>query len=187
MASFSGFIGGIKGFFGAIGTFLTSFFQQETRFFQFFFDIEDTVKRAEQQIKDFKDFSFDAGQLKHRVISFPKAREAALNLYDDIINVFTERLGMLRQELAAFAKQFEAQPTPAVGAEADAGAVTNVTLKINDVLNKLNSIAKLINDILDFTEQLADIKKRIQTLDGIFLPQSSKRTKATETYYKRNA
>jgi hypothetical protein len=179
----------IKQFFGdffhklgqilqAIGSFFSSFFKQETQFFQFFFTLQDTVNKAKQQIDDFKQWTVDAEVLdswRTRVISVPKVVEEIKNLKDEILDTFGPKLIALRDDVKNFVDGFQQQSQPPVGAEADAGALTNTTLRIQKIVDQLNAIVTLINDLLDFTGEIDTIKKKILGLEGLFLQQKNPR------------
>jgi len=177
----------IKQIFSAIGSFASSFFQQETQFFQFFFTLQDTVSRAKQQLDDFKQWSIDEDLMAKwntRVILVPRVVDAIKELKNEILDTFGPKLTALEDDLKQFLAGFQPQP-PATGAEADAGALTNTTLRIQAVLDQLNKAVNLINALLDFTEQIADIKKKILSLDGFFLQQGNPRVRLKKTISAR--
>jgi hypothetical protein len=184
---FNSFFSKIGQIFTAIGSFFSKFFEQETQFFQFFFTLQDTVNRARQQLDDFKQWSVDEDlltQWKTRVILAPRVIDAAKELKDEIIDTFGPKLQALEDDLKQFLASFKPQP-PSTGAEADAGALTNTTLRIQAVLDQLNKAVTLINELLDFTEQIADIKKKILSLDGVFLQQGNPRVRIKGTISAR--
>jgi hypothetical protein len=178
---FGDLFGKLGSIFTAIGNFLKSFFESETKFFEFFFTIQDSVEKARQQIEDFRHWEFDVDQFRTRVVSIPRAWEEIKTLKEEILDLYHGKLGRLEDDVKQFLAQFQPSRVPPSGADADALASTS--LKISQVVAALNSMATILEDILDFTQAIDDIKKKLQDADTFSLQQgnSRKRIKGTIT------
>jgi polyhydroxyalkanoate synthesis regulator phasin len=177
----------IKALFSAILAADNNISTQTTNIIEFVFTIQDTIEKAEQQWKDFKNWEFDWAQWKTRVISIPETQRAFEELKDKVIETFTVKLKRVSDEAKQLVADLKSQdhPEPTGGAEGDAGALANTIVKIENVISKLNHVATFVNDLLDFTQQIDDIKTQIQNLDGFFLSQASPRKTVTDRYRKR--
>jgi hypothetical protein len=180
---FGDLFGKLGAIFTAIGNFLKSFWDSETKFFQFFFSLQDSVEKARQQIDDFKHWEFDVDQFRTRVISVPRAWEQVKELKADVVDLYTGKLQKLEGELKQFLAQFQPSSSPPVGADAD--ALANTSLKINQVVAALNAVATILEDILDFTQAIDDIKKKLQDINTFTLQQGNSRVRLKKTISAR--
>jgi hypothetical protein len=144
--------------------------------------IEAALLNAQQQLKDFQTFDFDP-KFKTRVISVPRA----VNSFQDLWLTITQDLLAKFRELennVKFIKDRLTGNVPREGTEAEVPAAVNL---LSEIQTFLTVFGDTFTKLVDLTGTIDDIKKRIETLDDLFLPQGSTKTTVDIKYRKRNA
>jgi len=149
--------------------------------FRFADRIERAVDKSRQLLREFQKFDFDPA-FKTRVVSVPRAIEGFQDLFDTIRTDLVEKLEQLHREFNYWRSKFEDR-TPPDGAE----AASAITAKLQDLHTMLEQIGETLETIIDIESILINVKQRIETLDDLFLPQDSTRTRGDFRYSKRSA
>jgi len=138
------------------------------------------AEQAQQQLKDLEKFDFDP-KFKIRVISIPRAIEGFQDLWDTIRDELLGKFKSVVDESEQIIETLKNLPARAPGEP----ILQHASLVLQFIHAFNDKLAKLIRDILDFTETIDNIKKRIETLDDLFLPQDSKKIVEEVSYPKR--
>jgi len=140
------------------------------------------------EVKKIKDFKIDV-HWKSRVINVPKAVEHIRNLIDELTTGLRAKVAGLVAPFKAFSSAVHAAEAEVV--DPQLSKIATSVSKVEDFVTSLNILVGSIDTALDDAIQLQSLFERvlkdIQSLDEIFLPQSSTRKKVTQTYYKRSA
>lgn len=149
--------------------------------FRFADRIERAVDKSRQLLNEFKTFDFNPA-FKTRVVSVPRAIEGFQELFDTVRTDLLDKFEQLHREFNYWRDKFESR-TPSEGAE----AASAVTAKLQDLHTMLEQIGTTLETIIDIESIVINIKQRIETLDDLFLPQDSVRTRGDFRYSKRSA
>jgi len=145
------------------------------------------------EVKKIKQFKIDV-HWKSRVINVPKAVEQIKSLITDLTTGLKDKIKGIEQPFKDFATALHASATEVdplgAGGQSPSKLVTAFG-KVQEFVTNLDILVRDVDRALDDVIQLQSLFERvlkdIQTLDDLFLSQKSKRTKVTETYFKRNA
>ena len=126
---------------------------------------------------------------KNRVIHVPTAIESIKELLQELTDGVREKIQGIEQPFKDFASAVHASESEFV--DPALPKITTSISKVQEFVTNLNILVGDISTALDEVIQLQSLFERvlkdIETLDDIFLPQKSKRTKTTLTYFKRNS
>ena len=140
------------------------------------------------EAKRVKDFKIDI-HWKSRVINVP----IAIDNFKDLINDLTDGL---KEKVHTIAVPFEdfrtvlklgAAPPPDAGVSKLASSFTEVENFVAALNTLVGEVANALQASLSLTALFDRVIQDIQHLEDLFLSQKSKRTKVTETYFKRSA
>lgn len=150
--------------------------------------VTEGARNAKGQLEEFKHFDFDP-QWKTKVISVPRAVHGAESLWlgirQDLIGKMQEIVTdaeELINEIKTLPSQFAAGSEGASGA---AVAIGKAELIVNLIHAFNTTLADLITKVFDLGPTITRIKHRIETLDDLFLPQTSEKTPAADHVYRK--
>jgi hypothetical protein len=156
----------------------------ETGVFTAFFSIKDDVNAFVQNLSKFKAPKFDP-KWKTRVINVPRAYDGITELLDIIIHGFRDKFQELTHSIETVVNVLEQS---AKGQQDDGpSGIANVQEKLTTLKLAVTDFQKAFHTALEIETMLLDVKNRIETLDDLFLPQSSSKTTVDVHYRKRNA
>lgn len=128
---------------------------------------------------------------KTKVISVPIAIRQLQESVEDVVKDVKDRFNKFKELIDLFKAQVAALESGASGyAGRPIGGLGKAGLDIliaSLVVSLVGDLAKTFDQVADFSDLFTKIIHKIDTLEDVFLSQASKRTKSTETYYKRNA
>lgn len=171
-----------KAALGALGQIIVALDKAYTGFSELFDAAYDGAERGRQTIQGFTTFQFDP-KFKTRVISVPRGidgmKDLWLTIRHDLLDKFSEIKTSVEQTLSAIHNL----PPRAPGEP-----ILQHTALVLSYIHALNSdLARMIRGVMDLLGIVNDIKRRIETLDDLFLTQSSSKTSGDYVYRKRNA
>lgn len=144
-----------------------------------------SLKSESDRVKNFKiDIHW-----KSRVINVPIAIDNFKKLIEDLSVGLKDKIQTIEQPFIDFVHDAkliaETPPDP---------QISKIAIGFSELEHFVSSLNKLVGEIasalqasLSLTELFDRVINDIQHLDDLFLTQKSKRTKTTETYFKRNA
>lgn len=136
-------------------------------------------------LRDIPHFEFNPAW-KTRVINVPRAQEGINDLLFIIINGFRDKFGEIHsafQELvAALEGKGPGQQWPDPG-----NAMGKVVAYVGDLDVAWRAFGRAYHAATDLAGLVDDLKRRIETLDDLFLPQGSTKKTVDIKYRKRNA
>ena len=141
------------------------------------------VERFLASIKDLKKFDFDP-KWHTRVVLVPQAIEGMQDLFDIIIHGFRDKFEDLHQALLELNDALHHKHTlrTSAGGAALVGAMVE---EVGNTSTALRAFRLAFKDAVDIVAMLDDVKKRVETLDDLFLPQTNPRKYVTEKLRKR--
>lgn len=151
-------------------------------------DLWDTLHRDTlnliNDLNDLKHFDFDP-KWSTRVINVPRAVDGIQEVFDIIKNGLKERFGELFQAIETLKNALHDTvhhlPTNPDGG----GIVTAIVDKFGATYVALTAFQKAYTKVTDIVEMIDNVKRRIETLDDLFLPQGSTKKTVDEHYRKR--
>jgi hypothetical protein len=166
---------------GAVGQLLAGLDRAYTGFSEVIDAVETAATTLKTQLDDFSHFDFDP-KFATRVMNGKFAVGGAESLWDDIKSIFSVKLIQMLREAENTVQALKNIPPRAPGEP----LLQRTALILNEIHAFNTDLAARITSLLDFTQVIDDIKHRIETLDDLFLPQSSQRTPTTLRYRKRS-
>ena len=200
MSAFSDFWGGLgkitreglailSAVFGAIGRFFNSLFQAELQIQDNLIRVRDNFERGKKEIQEgidkIKHFKFEPNW-KTRVIWVPDVIDTARMIYEKVFSDFRERLSTIAAPIHDLALIFRAEASEAGSGQEAVSGLSKTAVKIDEVATMIKQLADATDEVMVFIDFFDETISDIQNLDKVFLPQNSKRTKTTETYFKRS-
>jgi len=124
-----------------------------------------------------------------RVINVPKAIDHIKDLIQELSTGLKEKVQTIEAPFITFAHDLKliAETPPDPNISRIASSVSEVQLFVTQLNILVGQIDNALQDSLSLTALFDRVIQDIQHLEDLFLSQKSKRTKTTETYYKRNA
>jgi hypothetical protein len=172
----------LKGIGAAIARLFTASVDAETGIFTAFFSIKDDVNAFVANLQSFGRFEFDP-KWKTRVINVPRAIEGIQELFDILIHGLRDKFTELARTVETLANTLEG-----TGRQDDGpSGIANVQERLTTIKLACVHFQEAFHQALEIETMLLDIKNRVETLDDLFLPQSSSKTSVDVHYRKRNA
>ena len=135
-----------------------------------------------------KEFKIDV-HWKSRVINVPIAVDNFKNLINDLSVGLKDKIKVIEQPFIDFVHDAKLLAETPVDPQ-----VSRIAVGLSEVEHFVASLNKLVGEVaaalqssLSLTSLFDRVIQDIQHLDDLFLPQKSKRTKTTLTYFKRSA
>jgi hypothetical protein len=144
------------------------------------------------EVKKLKAFKIDI-HWKSRVINVPIAIDKIKALIDDLTKGLIEKLKGIEQPFKSFVSSLHAakQEVDPLGGPQSVSKIVTTFSKLQDFITSLDILAGDVDRALDDVIQLQALFERvvddIEHLEDVFLPQKSRRSKVTLTYFKRSA
>jgi hypothetical protein len=141
---------------------------------------------AKNELLDLKTFDFNP-KFKTRVISVPKAKDGLNDLWATIRLDLLGKYQEIRAAIDDVKDVFHAEEL--VNANDPSGApnaLARSAVALHHLKTFLASLGDLITKVADLLAIIDDIKKRIETLDDLFLSQGSTKKAVDAHYRKRN-
>ena len=150
------------------------------------------LKNLESEITRVQKFKVNI-HWKSRVINVPIAIEKFKELIHDLTSGLRDKLIEIARPFQTFAHDIKLiaetaiAPDPLGGPSKIATAFSELETFVTQLNILVGQISTAVKDAEEFTALFDRVLQDVQHLDDLFLSQKSKRTKTTETYYKRNA
>jgi hypothetical protein len=125
-------------------------------------------------IRDLKKFDFDP-KWNSRVINVPRAVDGIQEIFDILVHGLRDKFSELYQAVLTLKAALQAQNFGHFGDPTPQGRLTKIVDIIGSLEVALRSFATAYHDVTDLTVLIDDVKKRIETLDDLFLPQNNRR------------
>jgi hypothetical protein len=125
-------------------------------------------------IRDIPKFKFDP-KWKSRVINAPRAIEGIQDVYDIVFHGLGEKFAALYQAILTLRASLEGQNFGHFGSVDPQSRLTKIVDYIGALQVALRAFATAYHDLSDIAQTIDDVKRRIETLDDLFLPQSNSR------------
>jgi hypothetical protein len=141
---------------------------------------------AKNELLDLKTFDFNP-KFKTRVISIPRAEEGINELWATIRLDLLGKYQEIRAALDDVKDVFHAEElVNANDPQGAPNALAKSAAALHHLKTFLASLGDLIVKVADLIAIIDDIKRRIETLDDLFLPQGSTKKTVDISYRKRN-
>lgn len=142
--------------------------------------VKDAVERAREDFEEFTHWKPpDLEEAwRTRVINPKKAYEKIGDLKDEILHDSVEQFKELIDAIKALRAGVDEALSPrqtSGGSEEEGGLVANIESSLVTIQILITKTVDVIVDIANFTDTIADIKKRIESLEDFFLQQGNKR------------
>jgi len=173
-----------KKLFGAVNDLIDSTAVSITGIEDSFNEMKDDLQSAIDAVKDFEHFDFDP-KWKTRVISLPSAWEGIQDLLDIILHGLSDKFAQLRQSCETLVSTIKMDIAPARTGDEGPSKLGDIGSKLASFAIAVEQFRNAFKEAVDLVQMLDDIKKRMETLDDVFLPQAKKRKWLTERTYKR--
>jgi hypothetical protein len=135
-------------------------------------------------LRDLREFDFDP-KFQTRLISVPKAWDAFNELFDIIFHGIRDRFNELHVAVSALVASLKGR-SPAGGHFHDpGGTLANVVDYIGDLDVAWKQFGIAYHDAVNLVELIDDVKRRLETLDDLFLPQGNPKKTVDAHYRKR--
>lgn len=186
-------LGSISGFFGGLGSLLSSAVAAAGRFFNSLFqteleitdnitkivkDSEETKKNIKAEIEKLKSFEFNP-RWKSRVINVPTAIDQSKQLIEKVIHTFSGKLERLLQPIKDLHTIFEGESAPDPLGDKPA-AISKAAVKVNHIATMISDLAKAMDDVKDMSKLVKDVTDSLESLDTLFLSQGNPQKKAAK-------
>lgn len=136
---------------------------------------------AKAELTDITHFYFKPA-FKTRVISVPRAKEGIENLWDEIRNGLIAKFKEIEDAVNEVKRAIRGGGSLHEPGERGLQTALNVLADVHTFLVRLGD---LIKKVLEFIDIIDDIKKRIETLDDLFLPNTNPKSTVDVHYRKR--
>ena len=132
--------------------------------------IEADTRNLMNAVRDLKKFHFDP-RWNTRVILVPKAIEGIQDIFDIVVHGFRDRFEELFQAVQTLRAALHKPPK----SPEPQGMLTNITIIFGQLDKALQTFEAAYKKLTDIVEMVDDVKKRIETLDDLFLQQGNAR------------
>jgi hypothetical protein len=132
--------------------------------------IENDTVELMNAIRDLKKFDFDP-KWNTRVILVPKAIEGIQDIFDIVVHGLRDRFAELYQAVLTLKGALHSPPR----SPEPQGMLTNITIIFGQLDKALQTFEAAYKKLTDIVEMIDDVKKRIETLDDLFLQQGNQR------------
>ena len=151
-------------------------------------DLWDTLHRDTlnlvNALKDIPKFDFDP-KWNSRVINVPRAIEGIREVFDIMTHGFHEKFAELMQAILTLKNALHDTVHHLPQNPEGAAIVTKIVNQVGAGVTALVAFQKAYTKVTDIAQMLDDIKRRIETLDDLFLPQGNPKKVVDEHYRKR--
>jgi hypothetical protein len=139
---------------------------------------------AKNELLDLKTFDFNP-KFKTRVISLPKAEQGINDLWGEIRFDLLGKYQEIRAAIDEVKDLFHAEELAnANDIQGAPNALAKSAVALHHVKTFLEQLGALIKKVADLLSIIDDIKKRIESLDDLFLNQGSTK-KTVDAHYKK--
>ena len=144
--------------------------------------IADSLNLA-QFLRDLKHFDFNP-KWKSRVINVPRAADAINELFDILFHGLRDKYFTMHEAVQVLAQALEGQ-RPGSQFSTGEGAMNAVVIYVGNLDVAWKAFGAAYHDAVDLVGLVDDIKRRIETLDDLFLPQGNPKKTGDFHYRKR--
>jgi hypothetical protein len=168
----------------SLGNLFTSAVDAETGIFDAFFTIQDDVHAFVANLDQFARFDFDP-KWKTRVISLPAAWDSIFDLVDIITHGFKDKFVELERSVQTLTNTLQQRGIR----QPDEGpsGIANVQERLAAIKLAVVNFQQAFHTALEIQQMALDVKNRLESLDDLFLPQTSAKRVVDIKYRKRNA
>jgi hypothetical protein len=137
-------------------------------------------------VRNLEHFTFDP-KWKTRVINVPRAIEGIQDVFDILIHGFRDKFAELHQAILTLRAALGNANIGHFGSPEPQARLTKVVDWLGALYTALQAFERAYRDATEIVGMVEDVKRRIETLDDLFLPQGSTKTLVDISYRKRNA
>jgi len=137
-----------------------------------------------KDIDDLRHFDFNP-QWNTRVISVPKAADAINEIIFTIMHGFRIKFGTLHVAVDVLIAALKGKISGHLPDPGPSGTLTRVVDYIGDLDVAWKAFGAAYHDAVDLVDTVDDIKRKIETLDVLFLPQGNPKSLVDKHYRQR--
>lgn len=149
-----------------------------------FTQLEADTLNLVQAVKDLKHFEFDP-KWKTRVINVPRAIEGIQDIFDIVVHGFRDKFSEIHQSILTLKVALEGANIGHFTSPEPQARLTKIVDWFGALYIALQAFEKAYHDATDIVSMVDDVKRRIETLDDLFLPQGNPKIVVDVSYRKR--